>query len=958
MQTGDRVDAGAVVRIAHALGRPRPMSTSFVDWPEAAAPDGTQIGHGARVETARRIGRIERQADGGSAEDIARLARLRVVQHRWDDALHAFGRAGRLRSEDPVLRNDRAAVEIEVGLLRDDAWTVLRGIERLRRLLEGHPDLAVARSNLRYGLEQIGLYELASALGEPSRAPGTRAPDRRPAGGDSGDDPIALYDDFLLALPVALEAPDPSNATQDGGAHRLAAQLERLHEALPAQILRDAEQRGNVELEIIRRAAGELASFRQRPARGRCAKSDALEPARQAILDLGLESFVGAPHPLVQELDLARVGCLLLHAPRRALDELADLRALLPAASHRFNLARVDALEALALHSSGDLQAAFDAYERSAASAERSGSTAMYVRQLSSWADVALRLGLVRQAWTAQVPALRAAEGPELRDVVLLNAQALLFRIGFAELSTEVLRHLPRDPGDVDAQVSHGLFLAQRLLDSRRGAEFVDVLERVGVLLSRDPQARPSYRAWHATLAAERHLSADLVAARTELARAARIYETVRGTPDQLLRLEQMRVRVDLSSGDRGTALQRLEGLVAQIDDALDDRHAERSAYLRERRDTFLTAIESASRSGDAGLALSLADWYRAQSFKRQGDTSFAQARAEFASLIRGAAANHLVLSWTELTDQILVHAAWRGAIREMRIGLVPDALREALRDTPPGVPVAARIVEGLVPDGLLDGLFVPDVQAGAAPPVVLLLDELLWGFDLEGELRRSHSALGDAEIRRTPHLLAPDPEATSFRPSSVLSVGVGRGGDQLPPLPAAGPEARAAARLGRGSRALVDAAVTRRAIEAVISSFDVLYVAGHARQDPGSGRAAVWLPEGEGLRPWSSAQIEESGFGAPPVVVLAVCGDGAPDEGDRVGHGGGAGLARAFLRAGAHEVLTSGYSIQDRDGNHALSWLRERMSATLGGPRGSPADGSRSGWVVWVHPDRALLGW
>jgi CHAT domain-containing protein/tetratricopeptide (TPR) repeat protein len=144
-----------------------------------------------------------------------------------------------------------------------------------------------------------------------------------------------------------------------------------------------------------------------------------------------------------------------------------------------------------------------------------------------------------------------------------------------------------------------------------------------------------------------------------------------------------------------------------------------------------------------------------------------------------------------------------------------------------------------------------------------------------------------------------------------------------LPDLPSANAEASAVAKL-YGTTAVTDAAVTGRT---VLGGFDadVVHFAGHAvvnDQQPSLSALVVWDPDGAGL---SADVIRAQTLSSTRLVVLASCrsSSGAPTHAE-----GSISLARAFLAAGALNVVASNWMVEDRGSKELMVRFHEAYLA------------------------------
>lgn len=262
-------------------------------------------------------------------------------------------------------------------------------------------------------------------------------------------------------------------------------------------------------------------------------------------------------------------------------------------------------------------------------------------------------------------------------------------------------------------------------------------------------------------------------------------------------------------------------------------------------------------------------------------------------------------LAWTFEDQEPLAHAAQRplgpgleAEVHEHLAGL-RGAGQRRLVDAPRALEALGRRVRALVPDEVL-----ARITREAPRPLLLRLDEDLAGlpfelaWDGEGPLLERTSVSRRLVIQRPAGALsAPAPAPTRRRLTALLLPGAAD-------LPHAAREAQRLLDLlwrRAGDRLelvlLAGRRATRRAVLDALQRADLVHWCGHTRQS-GQDHEARWeLPTGEAL---AADDLRGARLGAR-LVVCNSCG-----EGD------GLSFARAFLLAGARNVVGTAWEVED----------------------------------------------
>ena len=155
------------------------------------------------------------------------------------------------------------------------------------------------------------------------------------------------------------------------------------------------------------------------------------------------------------------------------------------------------------------------------------------------------------------------------------------------------------------------------------------------------------------------------------------------------------------------------------------------------------------------------------------------------------------------------------------------------------------------------------------------------------------------------------DPATAGPRTSVLVVASSGTAGGRLPVLTGVEDEAMRIASLYRTTRVLRGDRVTKSAVIAAMTEAEVVHFGGHAVADPAApGRSFLALADRNG-RPelLSAAEISQIQLPHTQLIVLAACDT---IRGDPTHVEGMPSLARAFLAAGADNVVASLWSVDD----------------------------------------------
>jgi CHAT domain-containing protein len=306
------------------------------------------------------------------------------------------------------------------------------------------------------------------------------------------------------------------------------------------------------------------------------------------------------------------------------------------------------------------------------------------------------------------------------------------------------------------------------------------------------------------------------------------------------------------------------------------------------------------------------------------------------------------VFIWTVRDSVVRVTRAPAGrqelsrGVEAVRNALELDARVEAVR------PLLAR---------LYDWLLRPverDLGRPGTPLVVVADGDLATlPFAALYDARRGRYVIEDRVVRMSPSLQ----DAGARPPSAAVMRGLfvgdpafdARRFPELGDLPGAAAEVQTVARYYDFAVTLADTAASRARMSTALRRSSVLHYAGHAVYDddrPEQSFLALAPGPGDGGR-WTAADIAREDLRAVRLVVLSACETGRTGVGRASGL---AGLAGAFLSAGATGVVGSAWHVRDDYTRALMAELHRAYRAT-----GDGAGALRAAQLQMLHsPDLA----
>jgi CHAT domain-containing protein len=891
-----------------------------------------------RDRDARALRELRAEVAAAAAGSFTVQARWHVARGDYDAALRTLAQVGDLESNDPSLRQERAAILIErhraVGRALDAAAALdalaFAGDEPVARY-----DRAIALCAL--GLPVLAQRELvAIGLDERVRTRAGSFGDCAPPVGTASPD-LDLARAIVLAeegdsrpLRAAIEEHELPRWLEEGASAGAAlaeavAELERASgDGLPARLLRALGPPSPPRLLTAARAwsAAERHSREMRP-------EAALAMAETAARELGdgspawgarieLTAIASRFHLQRYEETIAGARRLRATAARECwhdlqarclwLEGMSELQSgrpalalpLLAAASERFIEAREPGLSAALRVLESDAFGALGDLERS----------------------LALRIGASRE--------LRHY-GLTARVVMALdNATFPLLRAGLPHAALSFVDEAIAEAGsgaDPLGDAERRWRRSTALLATGRSSEALEAAEEALTVAAR----------------IESEAFRDRTRAGIEAARGAALVEIA---PERAARDLEAAIRLGERTGfewflpdllvSRARALRRL-GEVSATRDALGLAFAaaerwtrgaaggfDRALYLDTRRRIIEEAIDLHLRElADAAGAL---DWAL-----RARELATGRASAELAAAdCRG---DQPSLALVALPDRLVRFTCASGEVVASEIAVGRPELEARIGDLRRQISAEVEIDDWLADSGTLFSWLLAPVAAPLrdGQTVRIVADGPLAGLPFPA-LRDAATGRYVAELGAV--LLAEtwsggDPRAPAASAGAALIVANPRLDDEtaagFPSLAAAEREARRIAERRAGSRILMREDATREAVERALPGAAIVHLAAHGVANPADpGRAALLLAGVGPQAQWRAADIASRKLPALRLVVLSACESGRGYETATVGS---LSLARAFLAAGAEAVVGTQWAIDDALGERFVAHFYDEIA-------------------------------
>lgn len=591
------------------------------------------------------------------------------------------------------------------------------------------------------------------------------------------------------------------------------------------------------------------------------------------------------------------------------------------------------------------------------------------VRNLT--AEAFRHLGDHRRAWSYLAPVLRGIRGmsePDRAQGMLQEAAGASLALGEPTVAlvfqTERVQRLgPSPDATLLALALHERAVVRELAGEREGAladlsEALDAAEAIGDVVRRD------------------QVLAYLFDTQGRLTRWASPSEAVESFSRSIaswgslgnrrvlpgLLLHRGRAYLDLVSND--LAERDLLAAVAELEQqaagSLDTTLA--TTFQQQQREALAALVRLSMRRGETARAFAYAE-HRRSGRAVLSATSEHEARQTFVQALSGVAPNTAVVAYLALEDRVLTWVVRAGRLRLVEQGITRRdlerlvlRLRRDLEELTEHGSSAGRELYRLLVAPLAEELRGSDtlviIPDGVLQPVPFgaLVDPATGRYLVE-----SHQVTKAPSIEFLAR--ADGRAAAELGEPTVLVVGDPAFGREafewLSRLPAAEREAREVVRIFPHAVALVAEDATKDRFMEQAAVFDVLHFAGHAilneKRPEKSG--LLFAP---GTHPGGSVLTVEEIEGMPlagtRLVVLSACGtaDGALAAGE-----GAMSLARAFLAAGAPEVVASLWQVGDDPTTDLITLFYRQLHA--GRP---PLAALRDAQLQMIGQERPVRDW
>lgn len=192
---------------------------------------------------------------------------------------------------------------------------------------------------------------------------------------------------------------------------------------------------------------------------------------------------------------------------------------------------------------------------------------------------------------------------------------------------------------------------------------------------------------------------------------------------------------------------------------------------------------------------------------------------------------------------------------------------------------------------------------------------------------------------------------SASVVPRVLLVANPKTDSDDFPALPAAENEVARIGKLYGEDRRLVGAAATIQAFEKEAADATIIHYAGHAVAGADRGTALLFTPANGSDGRFDTKSVAAMHIQSGATVVLAAC---ATARGEVRGAEGTISLARAFVAAGARNVIATLRPVNDEDAAEFFTRLHHYLARGI-----APAEALRAVQIEWIHrSDTRLATW
>jgi CHAT domain-containing protein len=651
---------------------------------------------------------------------------------------------------------------------------------------------------------------------------------------------------------------------------------------------------------------------------------------------------------------LVSIHAASLEYQARRLASAEETLALVEARAHAAGYPTIEA-RSLLVHGSvsmqrGDLAASHRQYARALSLVDYRTDPDTAVTAAYSTANTSRLVGDTSRGWRAlsgALTSLHAVENPRRRYMVLYNASLLAEKDGRRAAAWYFQNGALRvaiDRGVPGAITEAYIRRAGLALSRGQAAAAAADLTLAQTTLTRvgDRSRRRYYESLLDAVSADAVTERDAAQAASRLTAAMTFFRAFEPAdlPGLLLRRGRVRLRQGDTRGakqDFSRGIDTLELIRLRTADPADQISLYDSAWELYGE---LVALHKARPSeafqfAERGRARSLSDTVLEPSHRISSSDA----------IRRRLGPRVAVLQYQVLVDRAMLWVLRRNSMHMWELPIASDALARLVDDHRWSIEHGFSETEATVASRLHDALL------GPAAPVLADVEDLVVVAD--GVLSRlAFAALRARDTGRRlveTHTIAMAPSSNLFLwASSLPDRGIGPrravvvgdpafGRDDtssLRRLPGAGREARAIGALYDDPAVLVGAQATKARFLSALPSAEVLHVGTHTvlnEEYPGRSEL-LFADDVEGSARLTLDELLQARGRVPAVAVLAACGTA---RGTAYRMEGVVSLARAFMEAGARQVVATLWDVGDVSAERLFVALHERLAAGVSAPQG-----------------------
>jgi CHAT domain-containing protein len=939
-------------------------------------------------------GALQKQVEADpNAANLWSFGVAQLLLGRHDQAIRDLDDALALAPENAQLYSDSASARLaRADVHGGDSEDLARAIDATERALSFDSRLIEALFNKALALERAGLTEAAVDAWTAYLASDRTSDWANEARARLG--PLrSLTVEGSECLEMRSAASDRLAETVDRCPQEAREHAERLLGEWANATLEGQPDLGTAKLKLVERLAASLATRTgdrllldavgaiQRGGTGRTALArghNALERGR-ALYDAdrrleatdyfrearGLLRSGGSEYWLRAQQSLATV-----HTHRRELTEalalLSEVERIAVAKNYRAVRARTAWLTGVATLQLSDPSRALEHYHKAAGLFNEIGDKGNVSNLMNAAADSERILGDFARGWQSLSTALRhlnSVGDPTRRYLAYYNAALFSHREGleFAALHYQqralaIARARKGPAGIIEASINHAGILGRlgRIAEAESS-----LTESTGMLsLLEDAQPRAYMTARIAATRGEFLVVRNPEQSIRELDAALQHFARVE--PSETPRLLLMKGLALASGGDEPRAVQAyLEGIrnfEARLRRLQVDR--QRVSYSDEGWELYRRLVQQKVKDNQLDEALALSDRGRSRAGAGIGTPlSVERVRSQLGPdqvLVYYAALENELYAWV-ITGSSIQHRRMDIAASDLqsRASLISRTI--VSRGSAAVLDAALRSVHDAVvaplalPSSAREVIFVPDGPLRMVP--FAALRDAAGQFLVQRAAIVVKSSLSGGEPNTS--MAAP---AMSRSEPEVLVIGEPVTDPvrwpQMAPLPSAGREAAAVARLYGRSTLLARGAATKAQLLARLPSADIFHFAGHAVANEDFPELSTLIltatPSENGEL--MARDLDRSRLRAGSTVVLSACQTGF---GPIRRAAGIQSLAQAFLSMGAGSVIAASWDVEDFDTSELMAAFHEHLS------RGrSPAQSLRSAQMALIDAGKPVSSW